>query len=276
VDQSSYSVTEKREFYLANSFDLISNARNGTKLMELWNRIEKYFSNDELKGIITQKETGYNHTQLFLLPSHGDQSYVETFLNLTKIYLNEDEIKEFLNQRHPISQQSFITRFMIIIRKAEILEVCYNFTKEYLTHDELKKLLFDEYDTPFIQKIAGNPEVFEFCIGILSEFYTKDEIIVMLMATDDNNDNILFRTISSGNKYNRKYHIADYLRKAFKDHPDKLRKLFRARDVYGQTVFGRFKDPWHKYTVETFLKLAKEIFTSEEIEELYKDQEIRN
>jgi len=276
VDTSSFTTAEKREFYLANSFDLISNNRNGTDLLKLWHRIEKYFSNDELKEIITQKETDYNRTQLFLLPSENDHSFVETFLNLTKIYLSKDEIKDFLNQRHPISQQSFINRYMIIIRKFEILEMNYNFAKEYLTHDELKKLLFDHNDTPYIHKMSANKITFKFFMKIVSELYTKDEIMDMLMETDEYNHNIIYQMVETGNKYNKRHDVADYLRQTFKDHQDKLEELFTARDESGQTVFGQFTSSWYKDGFEPFLELAKEIFTPEEIEELYKNKEIKN
>ncbi|CAG9810140.1 unnamed protein product [Chironomus riparius] len=272
VDSSSYSATAKREFYLSNSFNMISSTRNKTELMHFWSRLKLHFNNHELKWFITQKETSYNQTQLFLLTSHGDVSYVEAFLNLTKTYLSRDEIKELLIQRSPVSQESFITRYMIIIRKTEILELNYNFAKEYLTHDELKNLIFNNNPAEFIHKMSGNKKIFKFFMDALPEFYTINEILDMLMATDEYGSNIIFNMVTSGNKYNRRNDVVVYLKDVFKDHQDKLKELLAARNNVGQTVFGRFKDSYDKDGLGPFLELAKEIFTEKEIEELYKDQ----
>lgn len=274
VDTSSFTVTEKREFYYANSYNMISVGRNHTGLMQFWARLKKYFNDNELKWFITQKETSYNHTQLFLLPSHSDTSYVETFLNLTKFYLNNEEIRDYLVQKNPISKDTFITRYIILIRTVDILEMCYNFSRGYLNHDELKELMFTKNPTNLINIMSGNSVAFKFYMKILSEFYTKDEILDMLQKTDEYNDTILIRIVASGNKYNRRNDMANYLRNVYKDDHDKLRNLLGARNNAGQTVFGRFQNLYDKDRLEPFLELAKEIFTAEEIEELYKDREI--
>ena len=272
VDTPSFTVPEIREFYLANSFNLIRDAENGTDLLVIWRKIHKYFNINEHMNILTAKDIAHNYTHLFSLPSHDDQSYVETFFNLTKFYFKKDKIKEFLVQRAPINHKSFITEYISIAHDVKIFEINYNFAKAYLDHEQLKNLLFDNDPVPFVFKVAENCEIFKFCMNIMTEFYTEDEIRALLMQTDENNANVLFRAVLSRDHMGYRP-VADYFKDIFKGHEDMLRTLFRTRTDLGETVLGFYNRSHHQKQIKPFLDLAKELFTKEEIEELQKRQD---
>ncbi|CAG9810141.1 unnamed protein product [Chironomus riparius] len=269
VDASSYSLTDKKEFIMSNAYNMIGRTWTAENLTKLWNRMEKYFTKNEMKLILTQKDQHFNHTHLFHLPSRFDLAYPETYLNLTRTYLSPEEIKEFLSHRRLICQESFLTHYMNIAENATVYELNYNFTKEFLTHEELKNLIFVHKDKPFIQKFADNQEIFTICTRILSEFYTKDEIQDMLMVTDENNRNIIFWTIDALSGKIR-HDFADYLRDIFKGREDKLKQMFKIKSNFNQTIFDKFDGSMYKEKVKPFLDLAKEIFTDEELRKLQK------
>ncbi|XP_070504705.1 uncharacterized protein [Chironomus tepperi] len=269
VDSSSYSTTEKREFYLENSESFINNARNGTNLLLIWRRLQKYFNVNELKSILIEKDKDFNYTHFFMLPSHSDQNYVETFLNLTKFYLSKDEIREVLSQRSPIDNESFIIKYISIVNDVRIFEINYNFTKDYFNHEQLLDMLFGKDPVSFIKKVTGNKAIFTFCMHLMTEYYTDDDIREMLMHTDENNTTILFWTVTSAS-YKKRDDVVNYLKEIFKGREDKLKELFRIRNSQKETVLGSFTRDYYSHELEPIMDLAKELFTQEEIEELQK------
>lgn len=267
VDQSSLTRDEKREFYLAHCYDLISNTRNGTSLMTLWNRFEKLFTANELKEIITKKDDAFNQTLLFFLPSHSDFTYVQNFLGLTRRYLNHHEIRDFLDQRSPINRDSFLSRYLRLTNDVEIFESCWNFARRFMNHDELQDMLFGRNEQNFLQKIAGKADIFSYGMDIMAEFYTPDEIRESLMGKDERNETILVWIVQS-REVKPVVKAVNYLRDIFKDHMDMLKDLLKTKDLYGKSLFENYRDKFYKHRLEPIKELAKEMLSEQEVEEL--------
>ncbi|KAL7011080.1 hypothetical protein ACKWTF_014078 [Chironomus riparius] len=274
VDASSYSAIEKRAFYLANAEYFINNAKNGSNLLTFWRRIQKYFNVNELKSILTAKDINFNYTHMFMLQRHNDQSYVETFLNLSQFYLSKDEINEMLVQKSPFGNESFISKDISIVNNVRIFELNYNFAKTHLDHEQLKVLLFHNDPVLFIYKVIRNPAIFRFCMTIMTEFYTDDDIRAMLMQTDkDSTKSTLFRAVGSTSSKKDRQDVKDYFKEMFKGHEDKLKELYRIRNSRGETVLGDFNKTYYPNEIKALLDLAEELFTKEEIDEIQKSQE---
>jgi hypothetical protein len=261
-------LTDKKDFFISNGYKLFESIwKIKDNLTKLWKRMEKYFTKNDIKLILTQKDHHSNNTHLFHLPSCADFSYVEAFVNLVRTTLSADEIKELLSQRRTLCQESFLTHYLKLAENKTVYELTYNFSKEFLTHEELKDLIFVNKDASFIQKVAGNEEIFPLGMKILSEFYTNDEIRDLLMDVDDRNTNILSWAIGTIT-WNLRHDVIDYLKDMFKGREEKLKILFENRNIHDQNIFVKFNDRLYSEKAQPFLDLAKEIFTDDEIKNL--------
>ena len=164
--------------------------------------------------------------------------------------------------------------YISIVDDLRIFEINYNFAKANLDHEQLKDILFHNDPILFIYKVIRNPEIFSFCMNIMTEYYTKDEIRGILMQTDKNYAKTsLFRAVGSTSYKKYRQDVKNYFKEIFKGHEDKLKELYRIRDSRGQTVLGDFNKEYYPNELKPFMDLAEELFTKEEIEELQKSHD---